>query len=105
MAASLGMSVTHPSDWTGLYINDPFNPAKGVVTVVINGRSSLDDLITASTQIHTYELIGTGAQESLDSLVFRVKEVNAEVIDLDLSRGIEEVSLLLERVLWFFVFF
>ncbi|KAG4067977.1 hypothetical protein HA402_010663 [Bradysia odoriphaga] len=85
LAASLGFSVTHPSDWKGLYINDPFNPATGVIAVVFDGVNSFDHVNSAKT--HSFELVGSGAQESLDSLVFRVQEHNAEAIDLDLTQG------------------
>ncbi|KAJ6638286.1 ATPase H(+)-transporting accessory protein 2 [Pseudolycoriella hygida] len=87
LAASLGFSVTHPCDWKGLYINDPFSPAKGVVAIVVDGVNEFDHLNSAKT--NSYELIGTGAQESLDSLVFRVQEHNAEAIDLDLTQGFD----------------
>jgi len=89
LAASLGYSVTHPSDWSGLYINDPFSPATAVVAVVIDGISEFDHIVTPKT--NTYELIGSGAgaEESLDSLVFRVQEHNAEAIDLDLTQGFD----------------
>lgn len=90
LAASLGFSVTHPSDWKGLYINDPFNPATGVVAVVIDGPNNFDHVNSAKT--HSFDLIGSGAQESLDSLVFRVQEHNAEAIDLDLTQGFDVVS-------------
>lgn len=86
-AASLGFSVTHSSDWKGLYINDPFSPATGVVTIVIDGVSSFDHVNSAKT--HSFELDGSGAQESLDSLVFRVQEHNAVAIDLDLTQGFD----------------
>ncbi len=97
LAASLGYSVTNPSDWKGLYINDPFNPATGVVAVVIDGINSFDHVNSAKT--HSYELAGSGAQESLDSLVFRVQEHNAEAIDLDLTQGFDVVSKIKETTI------
>ncbi|XP_037030067.1 ATPase H(+)-transporting accessory protein 2 [Bradysia coprophila] len=87
LAASLGFSVTHPSEWKGLYINDPFNPATGVIAVVVDGVNSFDHVNSAKT--HSFDLVGSGAQESLDSLVFRVQEHNAEAIDLDLTQGFD----------------
>jgi renin receptor len=90
LAASLGFSVTHPSDWKGLYINDPFAPATGVVAVVIDGVNSFDHVNSPKT--HSFDLVGSGAQESLDSLVFRVQEHNAEAIDLDLTQGFDELD-------------
>jgi len=41
LAATLGYSVKG-SGWTGLYMNDPFNTAKAVITVVVEGTESLD---------------------------------------------------------------
>lgn len=90
-SASLGFSVTHPSEWKGLYINDPFSPASGVVAIVVDGVNNFDHIRSAKT--HSYELVGSGAQESLDSLVFRVQEHNAEAIDLDLTQGFDVVSI------------
>jgi len=87
LAATLGFSVTHPCDWKGLYINDPFSPAAAVVAVAIDGVNTFDHVNTAKTS--SYELSGSGAQESLDSLVFRVQEHNAEAIDLDLTQGFD----------------
>lgn len=89
LAASLGFSVTHPSEWKGLYINDPFSPATGVVAIVVDGVNNFDHVNSAKS--HSYELVGSGAQESLDSLVFRVQEHNAEAIDLDLTQGFDVV--------------
>lgn len=41
LAASLGYSVSG-SKWDGLFVNDPFNAAKGVLSVVVEGVESLD---------------------------------------------------------------
>lgn len=41
LAASLGYSVSG-SKWDGLYVNDPFNSAKGVVSIVVEGVEDLD---------------------------------------------------------------
>lgn len=101
LAASLGFSVTHPSDWTGLYINDPFSPASGVVAIVVDGVNNFDHVNSAKT--HSYELVGSGAQESLDSLVFRVQEHNAEAIDLDLTQGCDVVRRSFRKLLHSFV--
>lgn len=101
-AATLGFSVTHPSEWSGLYINDPFNPASGVVTVVVDGVEEFNHVTNEKT--YSYELIGSGAQESLDSLVFRVLEQNAEAIDLDLTQGFEVVKKYCQYFPFYFFF-
>jgi len=90
LAATLGFSVSHPSEWKGLYINDPFSPATGVVAVVIDGVNQFHHVNSGKT--NSYELVGSGAQESLDSLVFRVKEHNAEAVDMDLTQGADVID-------------
>lgn len=42
--AALGYSVSHPTEWDGLIVKDPFNMANGAVVVVAEGldRLSLD---------------------------------------------------------------
>ncbi|KOB77302.1 Renin receptor [Operophtera brumata] len=40
-SAALGISVEEYSDWTGLFITDPFNTPEAVVEVYIDGVSSL----------------------------------------------------------------
>lgn len=83
-AAALGYSVEHSSEWKGLYVNDPFNTAKGVVAFVIDG---IDKVHVDSIKSTTYELTGTGSQESLDSLLYRVHSA----VDFDLTQGLEAV--------------
>lgn len=82
-AASLGYSVEHTSDWKGLFIADPFNTASGVVALVVDGIDRLR--VDKAT---TYELTGTGGQESLDSLLYRVRSA----VDFDLTQGVDAVS-------------
>lgn len=41
LAATLGYSVQTSKIWDGLFINDPFNTAKSVVSIVIEGAEDL----------------------------------------------------------------
>jgi hypothetical protein len=41
LAATLGYSIQSSKVWDGLYVNDPFNTAKSVVTVVVEGADDL----------------------------------------------------------------
>lgn len=88
LAATIGYSTVHPSEWSGLYINDPFNPAKGVVALLIDG---IDKLNLDSVKPITYEVDGNDVDESLDSLLFRIQEHNSATVDLDLIQGLEMV--------------
>lgn len=74
--------MEHSSEWKGLFIADPFNSASGVVAVVVDGIDKLR--VDKAT---TYELTGTGGQESLDSLLYRVRSA----VDFDLTQGIDAV--------------
>lgn len=88
LAATIGYSTVHPSDWTGLYITDPFNPARGVVALLVDG---IDKLNLDGAKPITFEVDGNDDDESLDSLLFRVQEHNSAAVDLDLVQGLEMV--------------
>lgn len=75
--------MEHSSEWKGLYIADPFNTASGVVALVVDGIDKLR--VDKAT---TYELTGTGSQESLDSLLYRVRSA----VDFDLTQGVDAVK-------------
>lgn len=42
LSATLGYSIDGLSSWDGLFVNDPFNAAKSVVSVVVEGVDSLN---------------------------------------------------------------
>lgn len=67
-AAALGYSVEHSSEWKGLYVIDPFQPPKAVVSIVVDGI----DKVHTDAKSNTYDVSGTGCQESLDSLMYRI---------------------------------
>lgn len=83
--ASLGYSVEHSSNWAGLYVNDPFNTASGVVAVVVDGI----ERINVGGKAISYEVTGSGAQDSLDLFLYRVRSA----VDFDLTQGVDSVSL------------
>lgn len=41
LSAALGYSISSPLSWNGLFVNDPFNVAKSVVSVVVEGADDL----------------------------------------------------------------
>lgn len=82
-AASLGYSVEHPSNWAGLYVSSPFNTVNGAVVVLVDGI----ERVHVNDKAITYEVVGSGVQESFDSLLDRVRPA----IDLDLTQGIDSV--------------
>lgn len=40
--AALGYSVEHKTNWDGLYVNNPFNTARGVIAVVVEGLDKVE---------------------------------------------------------------
>lgn len=42
LSATLGYSIQSSNIWDGLYVNDPFNTAKSVVSVVVEGAGDLN---------------------------------------------------------------
>lgn len=87
LAATLGYSVEYSSEWNGLLINDPFNLAQGAVAVVIDGLETLPSSV--NNKAKTFELYGTGGQNSLDTLTYRVRLP----VDLDLMQGLDSLEL------------
>lgn len=41
LSATLGFSVQPSKVWDGLFVNDPFNTAKAVVSIVVEGADNL----------------------------------------------------------------
>lgn len=84
IAASLGYSVPTNDEvgyFDGLVINDPFNVAKGVVVVAVEGAGALD-----LPDAKDFEVIGAGdpLTVALQNLQFR----GASVVDLDLKTDV-----------------
>lgn len=96
-AASLGRSVSGFTQWSGLYISDPFNLPKSAVTIVVNGETHLK----LSDKVKTFKLSGSDAGESLNALTSIMN-----VVDIDLSQDVSQVWPKLRLfVLSFIVFF
>lgn len=41
LSATLGYSVESSNVWDGLFVNDPFNTAKSVISIVVEGADDL----------------------------------------------------------------
>jgi renin receptor len=82
-AAALGYSVKSLNEWDGLYLNDPFKPASGVLAVIVEG----DDLDIKSEK--SYNLIGeTDFDSTLQTTVLEHSHI---AYGLDLSDVKDEV--------------
>ncbi|XP_055588339.1 ATPase H(+)-transporting accessory protein 2 [Uranotaenia lowii] len=80
--ASLGYSVSRPSEWDGLLIRDPFNLAKGAVVVVAEGIDSLN-----VEGAHNFELFGGSGSESIEELVQKTADHNGISTEIDLKES------------------
>lgn len=84
--AALGYSVSHPTEWDGLIVKDPFNMANGAVVVVAEG---LDRLSLDGAQ--TYELYGS-ASDSIGELVQKSADHNGVSFEIDLKESADSFS-------------
>lgn len=84
--AALGYSVSHPTEWDGLIVKDPFNMANGAVVVVAEG---LDRLSLDGAQ--TYELYGSGS-DSIGDLVQKSADHNSVSFEIDLKESADSFS-------------
>nr|XP_019563994.2 renin receptor [Aedes albopictus] len=84
--AALGYSVSHPTEWDGLIVKDPFNMANGAVVVVAEG---LDRLSLDGAQ--TYELYGSGS-DSIGELVQKSADHNGVSFEIDLKESADSFS-------------
>lgn len=84
--AALGYSVSHPTEWDGLIVKDPFNMANGAVVVVAEG---LDRLSLDGAQ--TYELYGSGS-DSIGELVQKSADHNGVSFEIDLKESSDSFS-------------
>lgn len=88
LLASLGYSVAHPSGWSGLYINEPFNLPKSIVAVVIEG---VEQLKIQQGKHSEYAILGSSSGSSIEHLVETIQE-HGRVIDIDLNEGYDGLS-------------
>lgn len=85
--ASLGYSVSRPSEWDGLIVRDPFNMAKGAVVIVAEGIDSLN-----LEGAHSYELFGGSGSESIEELVQKTADHNGISTEMDLKESSDSFS-------------
>ncbi|XP_001655215.2 renin receptor [Aedes aegypti] len=85
--AALGYSVSHPTEWDGLTVKDPFNMANGAVVVVAEG---LDALPLDGAQ--TYELYGGSGSDSIGELVQKSADHNGVSFEIDLKESSDSFS-------------
>lgn len=85
--AALGYSVSHPTEWDGLTVKDPFNMANGAVVVVAEG---LDALPLDGAQ--TYELYGGSGSDSIRELVQKSADHNGVSFEIDLKESSDSFS-------------
>lgn len=86
--AAMGNAVVGDSDWSGLTINDPFNLAKGVIAVHVEGLSH----VTTAGKSKTYELVGPNTGHSLNALAAELEAANEPVCDINFDQYDEGVS-------------
>lgn len=86
--AAMGNSVAGDCDWNGLTISDPFNLAKGVIAVHVEGLSH----VTAAGNVKSYELVGSNAGNSLNALAAELEAANEPVCDINFDQYDEGVS-------------
>ncbi|XP_023168513.1 renin receptor [Drosophila hydei] len=86
--AAMGNAVVGDSDWSGLTINDPFNLAKGVIAVHVEGLSH----VTTAGKSKTYELVGPNTGHSLNALAAELEAANEPVCDINFDQYDEGVQ-------------
>lgn len=91
-SASLGFSTEHYSNWQGLYIDDPFNLAEALVTVAVDGISSIDQQKGHHFPLRTDEDDPDIYQALQKRILERYPESNSNLVKVDLSRGLYDVN-------------
>lgn len=88
--AAMGNPVAGDSEWNGLTINNPFNLAKGVIAVHVEGLSH----VTTAGNVKSYDLVGSNAGNSLNALAAELEAANEPVCDINFDQYDEGVSFL-----------
>ncbi|CAG9859004.1 unnamed protein product [Phyllotreta striolata] len=91
-AAALGFSTHHFSNWRGMYLTNPFEVAKAIVTVYVDGVSDI-----GQQKGHNYPLsTNEGTARIYKSLERRITEHFPEtptnLVKIRLSNGLEDVN-------------
>lgn len=85
--AALGYSVSHPTDWDGLIVKDPFNMANGAVVVVAEGLESI-----TLDGAQTFELYGGSGSDSIGDLVQKSADHDGVSFEVDLKESSDSFS-------------
>lgn len=88
--ATLGFSNSQFSNWRGLYINDPFDLAEGIATVVVEGLPTIDQ-----PKGHHFPLKTDTEDDSIfytlkDGINLRYPEAKTQIIHVDLANNLED---------------
>ncbi|XP_044762076.1 ATPase H(+)-transporting accessory protein 2 isoform X2 [Coccinella septempunctata] len=88
--ATLGFSNSQFSNWKGLYINDPFNLAEGIATVVVEGMPSIDQ-----PKGHHFPLKTDTEDDSIfstlkDGINLRYPDTATQIVHVDLANNLED---------------
>jgi renin receptor len=84
LSATLGYSIQSSNIWDGLYVNDPFNTAKSVVSVVVEGAGDL-----SFKNAKTFNLVGEETNFE-DALLSKVLDHSHLPIDVNLVDKVDE---------------
>ncbi|KAH8382573.1 hypothetical protein KR009_004164, partial [Drosophila setifemur] len=80
--AAMGNAVVGDSTWSGLTINDPFNMAKGVILVHVQGIGH----VATAGNVKSYELTGASTDASLNALAAELEAANEPVCDINFEQ-------------------
>ncbi|XP_022220794.1 ATPase H(+)-transporting accessory protein 2 [Drosophila obscura] len=86
--AAMGNAVAGDSNWSGMTINDPFELAKGVICVHVQGISHV---ITAGNA-KSYQLTESNTDASLNALAAELEATNEPVCDINFGQFDEGVQ-------------
>ncbi|XP_063705979.1 ATPase H(+)-transporting accessory protein 2 [Culicoides brevitarsis] len=81
--SALGLSIPSTNSWEGLLINDPFNTAKGVIAIVIDGLNELEFKESKSFEIY-------GNENPISAAAETIKKHDGYVVDLDLRTNVNQ---------------
>jgi len=90
-SASLGFSTEQHSNWDGLYIEDPFNLAEGVVVVAVEGVSDIGHAKGHHFPLKTDEDESVIFRALEKRVLGRYPEGNSKLIRVNLGNGLEAV--------------
>ncbi|XP_052869719.1 ATPase H(+)-transporting accessory protein 2 [Anopheles cruzii] len=79
-AAALGYSVSHPTEWDGMVVKDPFNTPDGAVVVVAEGLDSF-----SLKDARTYKLDGNTGSLALSELLQKTADHQVVGFEVDLK--------------------